>query len=198
VRQRSRIAAVLAIQLGVNSDFYSKPFEEKGRFARLLDECHKAAGVDLHPIVLTSFSAGYGAVREILQDRDNWANIDGVLLMDSLHTGYTSNSKVEPQALQMFLDFAREAVAGRKRMMITHSEIVPGTFASTTETADYLLNKLGLRRIPAVQIGPASLQQRTRVRKGQFEVIGFAGSSGQDHNAHFDAMAEWLRRFRLN
>ena len=28
VRQRSRNAAVLAVQLGVNSDFYSKPFEE--------------------------------------------------------------------------------------------------------------------------------------------------------------------------
>ena len=30
-----------------------------------------------------------------------------------------------------------------KRVIITHSEIFPGTFASTTETADYLLAQLG-------------------------------------------------------
>ena len=40
---------------------------------------------------------------------------------------------------------AQEAAAGRKRMLVTHSEIFPGTFASTTETADYLLDKLGLK-----------------------------------------------------
>lgn len=36
-------------------------------------------------------------------------------------------------------------------MLITHSEIFPGTFASTTETAGYLPDQLGTKRTPALQ-----------------------------------------------
>ena len=34
----------------------------------------------------------------------------------------------------MFIRFAGDAAAGKKRMLVTHSEVFPGTFASTTET----------------------------------------------------------------
>jgi hypothetical protein len=35
-----------------------------------------------------------------------------------------------------------------QRVMVTHSEIFPGTYASTTETANYLLQQLHLARRP--------------------------------------------------
>ena len=44
-------------------------------------------------------------------------------------------------------------------MLVTHSEIFPGTFASTTETADYMLRALGLRRAPVLKWGPRGMQQ---------------------------------------
>ena len=59
--------------------------------------------------------------------------------MDGLHASYIPENQpgpVDTQSLGPFVDFAREAVAGRKRMLVTHSEIFPGTYAGTTETAD--------------------------------------------------------------
>jgi hypothetical protein len=44
-------------------------------------------------------------------------------------------------------------------MMVTHSEIFPGMYASTTETADYLLSQLGIPRRAVLKWGPRGLQQ---------------------------------------
>jgi hypothetical protein len=58
-------------------------------------------------------------------------------------------------ALQPFLDFAREALASHKRMLITHSEIFPGTFASTTETTDFLIGELQVEAETGALLGTA-------------------------------------------
>src|SRR5205085_12531244 len=113
--------------------------------------------VHINHLYLSGFSAGYGAVRAILRNRAD--SIDGILLLDGLHTSYVADRKVDPIAMQPFLDFARAAVAGRKRFVFSHSEIFPGTFASTTETADYLIHELGLKRTPVVRWGPRGMQQ---------------------------------------
>jgi hypothetical protein len=194
--KQNRRAAVLTIQLGAGSNIYAKPFQEKARFAQLLREAMQRANLEFKPIYLSGFSAGYGAIREILKDFQP----DGVLLMDGLHTGYDPEGKPGPlkaEGLQPFVDFAREAAAGRKRMLITHSEIFPGTFASTTETADYVLNQLGLKRIPVVKWGPLGTQQLSAAKKGNFELLGFAGNSAPDHVDQLHALTEWLKRIKF-
>ena len=77
---------------------------------------------------------------------------------------------------------------------MTHSEIFPGTFASTTETADYLLRELGLHRTPVLRWGPRGMQQLSEVRAGGFELLGFAGNSAPDHIDQFQGMPEFLAR----
>jgi hypothetical protein len=148
------------------------------------------------PIYLSGFSAGYGAIREILREFQP----DAVLLVDGLHTGYDPEGKPGPlkaEGLQPFVAFAREASQGRKRMVVTHSEIFPGTFASTTDTADYLLGQLGFKRTPQLKRGPLGTQQLSFARKGNFEVLGFAGNSAPDHIDQLHALAEWLKRIKL-
>jgi hypothetical protein len=81
-----------------------------------------------------------------------------------------------------------------KRFLVTHSEIFPGTFASTTETADWLLHSLGLRRKPVLRWGPRGMQQLSAVRAGRFELLGFAGNSAPDHIDQLHAMPELLAR----
>jgi len=85
-------AAVLTVNLGAGSGIYSQAFADPTRFRTLLTEASGAVSppgtMRFDAVVLTSFSAGYGAVREILKNRDNWPLIDGVVLVDSLHTGY--------------------------------------------------------------------------------------------------------------
>lgn len=187
-RRWKRNAAVLAIEAGSGSAVYTRAMADPARFAGLLQE----AGGNFGPVVVSSFSAGYGAVREILKLRSNWDLIDAVVLADSLH----SDLKIDAEHMQPFVDFAREAAAGRKSLLITHSEVFPGTFASTTQTADYILDKLGLKRRPVLRWGPLGMQQLSAARSGRFETLGFAGNSAPDHVDHLHALAWWLKRLK--
>ena len=87
-------------------------------------------------------------------------------------------------------------VAGLKRMIVTHSEIFPGTFASTTETADWLLAQLGVKRKPVVKWGPMQTQQLSETKAGKFWLIGFAGNSAPDHVDQLHSLPEYLNWLR--
>jgi len=101
---------------------------------------------------------------------------------------------VDSTNLVAFANFARAAMRGEKRFLVTHSEIFPGTFVSTTETADWLLHTLDLRRTPVLHWGPRGLQQLSEVRAGRFELRGYAGNSAPDHVDQLHAMPELLAR----
>jgi hypothetical protein len=141
-------------------------------------------------------------VREILKAEENYQRVDRVLLIDGLHTGYLNGkpgpqeSELEIAPLEIFLKFACDAVAGRKQMMITHSEIFPGTFASTTETADYVLRELKLVRRPVLRWGPMGTQQLSEVRAGKFLLLGYAGNSAPDHVDQLHALPKLLRMLK--
>lgn len=188
-----------AIHLGAGSGINEKPFrDDPALFSRIVAEIRtRVLPMQLDAIDLSAFSAGYGAVRAILSSEAG--SIRGVLLLDGLHTSYVPEGKVlheggrlDGTRLDLFLRFARRAVAGEKKLIITHSEIFPGTFASTTECADYLIEQLGLRRAAVLNWGPGGMQQISEVRSGMFLVLGFAGNSAPDHLDHFHGMTEFL------
>lgn len=151
--------------------------------------------------LLSGFSAGYGAVRAILREPRFFERVDAVLLLDGLHTSYVpentviaSGGAVDERALDVFIRYGRAAIRGDKRLLITHSEIFPGTFASTTETTDVLVQVLGLRRVAVLRWGPVGMQQLSEARTGRLLIIGFAGNTAPDHIDHFHGMPEFLRR----
>jgi hypothetical protein len=195
-------SAVISIQIGAGSGAYAKPFGDPQLFGRLLAEAEAKAGVKFTTITLTAWSAGYGAIREILKTPAHYARVERLLLIDGLHTGYIGGkpgpleSQLETDKLELFLQFARDAVAGRKQMIVTHSEIFPGTFASTTETADWLLAQLGLKRTPVVKWGPMGTQQLSEVKQGRFVLRGFAGNSAPDHVDQLHSLPDYLRWFK--
>lgn len=202
---RAGNTAVISIQIGAGSSAYARPFGDAQLFGRLLAEAEAKAGVKFAPITLTAWSAGYGAVREILKVPEQYARVEKVLLIDGLHTGYVGGkpgtgkgqeAELDAANLEIFLKFARDAVAGRKRMIVTHSEIFPGTFASTTETADWLLAQLGLKRKPVVKWGPMQTQQLSETKAGKFWLIGFAGNSAPDHVDQLHSLPEYLNWLR--
>ena len=199
------VAAV--VNLGTGSGAYDRAFADPAVFDSLLAgvtrEVKAAIGeaARIGRVTLVGFSAGHGAVRAILRDPRHFARVDAVLLLDGMHTSYVPDGIVlaaggalDTTNLVAFADFARAAVRGDKRFLITHSEIFPGTFASTTETADWLLRTLGLRRTPVLRWGPHGMQQLSEVRAGRFDLLGFAGNSGPDHIDHLHAMPEFLAR----
>jgi hypothetical protein len=191
-------AAVIAVNLGQGSATYARPFADPKTFPALLKEAEEKAGVRFGPVGLTAWSAGYGAVREIIKPAEGAERVSYVLLLDGLHAGYEGGqpgpleSKVVAADLEPFVRFAREAAAGKKQMIVTHSEVFPGTFASTTETADFLLRELGVERTAVLRWGPMGTQQLSEARKGKLLVAGYAGNSAPDHVDQLHALPEFL------
>ena len=130
----------------------------------------------------------------MLRHPEHYDRVDGILLADGLHASYVEGDTPErsferapelvAEDLEVFVRFAAAAAAGRKQMWVTHSEVFPGTYASTTETADYLLGQLGLTRMPVLKAGPIGMQQLSEVEQAGFHLAGFAGNSAPDHLDH--------------
>jgi hypothetical protein len=197
----------VVLNLGSGSGAYDRPFAHPTVFDSLLvgidREVSQVLGTPTQAdrITLTGFSAGHGAIRRILREPRHRDRVQAVLLLDGMHTSYLPEGQVlalggviDSTNLTAFADFARRAMRGEKRFLVTHTEIFPGTFVSTTETADWLLNAVGLKRTPVLAWGPRGTQRLSEVRAGRFMVQGYAGNSGPDHTDQFHAMPELLRQ----
>ena len=191
--------AVLTIQLKAGAGTYAKIFEDTARFDKLLAEAESKAGVKFAPLTLAGWSAGCQTVRELLKIPRYYDLTARILLIDGIHTSYIGGkpgpqeSQIETDNLAIFVRFAHDAIAGKKQMIVTHSEIFPGTFASTTETADYLIAQLGLKRTATAKWGPMQTQQLSEVRQGKFLLVGYAGNSAPDHVDQLHSLPDYLR-----
>lgn len=199
--------AVAVVNLSAGSGAYERPFRDPAAWPALLDSLSAAATrlagqqVTFGDAYLSAFSAGNGAVRAILAQHAGRAapRIRGILILDGIHTSYVPERRVladsgtlDPAPLEALLRFARRAMAGEVRMVVSHSEVFPGTFASTTETANWLVERLALRRMPVLAWGPNGMQQTSEARQGSLSIIGFAGNSAPDHLDHLHALPTWL------
>lgn len=197
---------VATFSLGAGSGVYDRNFREPGAMDRVMAQVQRGldslAGraVRIERVVLSGFSAGHGAIRVILRDSTWAARVHAVLLLDGMHTSYVPEGQaladggtLDSLNLLSLTAFARRAAAGHARMLVTHSEIFPGTYASTTETAQWMLQSLGLRAKPVLAWGPRGMQQLSDTRVGKLRVMGFAGTSAPDHIDHLHAMPEMLR-----
>jgi hypothetical protein len=199
---------VLAVvNLGSGSSSYERPLSDTVVWNRLIRKVQEETGartngrVRIGRIVVSAFSAGYGGVRALLGDDHIASEIDAVILLDGLHVSYVPERTViseggvlDTTRLAPFARYARKAVGGEVRMLITHSEIYPGTFASTTETTDWLIKTLGLVRTPVLAWGPGGMQQLSESRSGGLLILGFAGNTGPDHIDHLHGLPEFLNR----
>lgn len=195
------------VNIGTGSGGYDRAFTDVTAFDSLLANItHEVAAVAGRPlqigtITLTAWSAGHGAIRAIIRDARHFAQINAILLIDGMHTSYVPEGKVlalggtiDTTNLVAFTNFARAAMQGKKRFLVTHSEIFPGTFVSTTESADWILNALGLKRSAVLRWGPRGTQQLSEVTSGRFSLMGFAGNTAPDHVDELHAMPELLKQ----
>ena len=112
------------------------------------------------------------------QEPRSYARVNSVICIDGVHTDYVDGkpgpleSSITEGNLQVWLHLGRDALAGRKRFLLTHSEIFPGTYASTTETADYILKQLRVQRRAVLKWGPMGMQQLSEASRGKFLLIG--------------------------
>ncbi|MBI1348925.1 hypothetical protein GC163_21850 [bacterium] len=195
--RRSEISAVLVVvNFSGLSEAYAKPFAEDPELLdRILSEAAILAQHDpatppptWDRLSLSSFSAGYGAIREILKQPQAFERISAIVTADSIYAGLRQPSEpraVDERNMQGFLEFAKRAAQGEKTFVLSHSA-QPTPYASTTETADYLLQSLSIERVREDQSEPLpdGLRPTSHAQRGHFEVLGFAGETGKDHMQH--------------
>ena len=190
---RSRRNAVLFnIHLGGFSSAYQGYFVDQSRFRTILNTVLaslESNGIISHPsvrfLILTSFSAGYAGVREMLKSASYYARVDALTLADGLHCN--SDSAAMRGQMQDFVRYAKDARDRVKVMLLTHSSIPTPGYQSTTQTADYLLQGIGGKRTSRVlsdEIGTLYSVCDT----GHFHLRGYLGETAPDHLKHLYAM----------
>lgn len=154
--QVARGVAFVGIDLGNGSGAYSDGFMARESWPNLRESIETAlrahsgkAEAHLRRVALMAWSAGYGAVNEIL--KYNAAEIDAVVLLDGLHAawdrrfdGTLAKNRVIAGPIAPTVEFARQALAGDKIFIFTHSEIDPILYPSTAHTAQFLIDEMGL------------------------------------------------------
>ncbi|MBS1855163.1 MAG: hypothetical protein JST11_07345 [Acidobacteria bacterium] len=195
---RNRMA-VVTVQAGNGSGTYTRLFTDPARFPALLREAERKAHLRFPRVILGGWSAGCGAVRQILRSPAAYARTSAILLIDGVHTDYESGrpgpeeSTLDGNNLEIWIQFFKDAIARRKAAIVTHTEIFPGTYASTTETADYLARELHLHPRAVLKWGPMGTQQLSEARAGRLLIMGFAGNSAPDHVDQLHSLPAYLR-----
>lgn len=203
----SRPTVSAAMTLGSGSGLYDRTYRDPAQFDSLLSQvtrdlsAARGAPVRIDRVILSGWSAGHGAIRRILLEPRFVTRVHAVLLIDGMHTSYIPEGQVlsnggtlDTTNLVALTEFARRASRGDKRMLVTHSEIFPGTFASTTETAEWMLKSLGVKRRPVLRWGPRGMQQLSEAHAGHFTLVGYAGNTAPDHVDQLHAMPELVKQ----
>lgn len=185
-------AILFNIHLGGFSSSYQNYFVNQSYFQNILDTVAAILdrnGIISNPqikhLIMTSFSAGYAGVREILKNSAYYDKINVLTLADGLHC----NSDSTTRTIQMkdFLSFAKDAHDKLKIMFLTHSSILTSGYDNTTQTANYLISRIGSLRVPYSAIDEIGTQY-SRCDTGYFHLKGYYGDTANDHLKHLYAM----------
>ncbi len=191
-------AILFNIHLGGFSSSYKNYFVNQSKFQTILDLIESELignSIIENPIVenliVTSFSAGYAGVREILKNESYYGKVNAITLADGLHSNSTSS--VMAEQMKDFLRFAKDARDDKKIMILTHSNILTYTYKNTTETADYLISNIGAERVHENAIDAIGTQY-SRSDTGKFHVKGYRGNTADDHMKHLYNMDLMLKQ----
>ncbi len=199
--QVMRGPVLVGIDLGLGSGPYAQAFASPDAFKKLVASVEEAMAkrtgkksARVRRVGLSAWSAGYGAVEMILRSSYGKQVVDSVILLDGLHSGY-SGSSLNEQQLEPFVEFARRARSKERFMFVSHSSIIPPGYASTTETANFLIWKTGGKPATVAARGsdPMGLDLISRFSRGNFHVRGYAGNDKMDHCAHIGLLRDVLK-----
>jgi hypothetical protein len=186
------------------SNTYKTPFLNTSRFQSLLDEA--LAKLKLQSdfadvtawskVGVSSFSAGYGAVREILKQSTYRNRIDALVMADSLYAGLASDGTAVDSDVVDFKTYAGLAKNGLKSFILDHSS-EPVPYASTTVCANEILAYLQLTTTPVDLDGLGPLHFFRHAKSGNFELWGEVGDTDDEHWQHLYNIGQFLKDMPL-
>lgn len=193
---------VAAVDAGAGSSKYEHALAHDGSFEALLASIEREVAIasgrpDAHVghLAVSSWSAGYGAVAQILARPHD--KVEAVLLLDSLYASYQPGRRaLEHGQVAPFVRAARSASEGGPLFFLTTTEIDTNGYASSSETAAFLLRELGARPTP-VSSTSSPTEELSLLRsydRGALFVRGYAGKGSGDHCAQLRLLPGLLRR----
>jgi hypothetical protein len=205
--RRGLTGPLLVYSPGEGSTIYRESFADPARFPQLIARVEqelKARGAPpaarVARVDVSCYSAGYGAVRELVKQPAAMALLRRVVLLDSMYASYDAGT-TRPSAahIDVWVPLARAAMNGDKTFVLTHSDVQTAPrYASTAECAAALLEKLG---VPKRMLSTGSLPATTdvefplqyRADAGRFHVWGYGGADAAAHATHARHLADvWL------
>ena len=182
------------------SSAYSTPFSNATLFQSLVDEAlTKVRATAAFPdnltwdkLAVSSFSAGYGAVREILQESNYRSDIDALLAADSLYATTAGDGTPLDSQMVDYKTFATAAKNGTKTFLYSHSQVPTFTYESTYECADELMQHLGVSPTAVNTNGLGTLNFYRTAQTGNFKLWGALGTDGDSHLEHLRYIGEFL------
>lgn len=196
----ARGAVLVGVDLGATSAPYQRAFERPGAFTDLLERVTRALALQsgdpqahIRHLAVSSWSAGQGAVREIVAHFGS--RIDAVVLLDSLHSGYQSGRRIAEAPIAAVMEFAERAARGETIFFLSHSQIVPPGYPSTTEVADHILAAMNAERDARRGTTPLGAELASGFDREGMHVRGYLGSDKAAHCAHVELLAEVVRDY---
>lgn len=192
-------APLLVFNLGQGSTTYATPFAGTDRLKPWLDEVERELTSSVNRLHITSFSAGYGAVRNLVQDAAVLPRVGTVILADSLYASLDPSEPsrvVLPAHVKVWDGLRRQAEGGTTTWIVTTSQITPPDYAGTWEVGLALVRASG-GSMAQVPVAPGQTQPLlTSYRKGRFFVWSYAGETAIAHMTHPRRLAELIRESR--
>lgn len=196
-------SVLLSSSPGEGSSTYAKLMGTKGTldawFVALLSELKKRGaepGAQVTDLDLSSFSAGYGAIRELVQQPEVYRRIRSVILCDSMYGSLAPGDPRRPldAHIEVWIPLARDAMAGRKTFVASVSSVPTPSYASSSECLTALVEKIGLRWNDSDPAWPATKNRDYPLirwaGKGGFFAWHYAGHDAAAHTTHIRHLAD--------
>jgi len=192
---------LLAFYPGEGSAIYARSVADPEHFPKLMEAVRTELVRRRFPtdgridrIDVTSFSAGYGAVREWVKQPEPFHKLRRVILADSLYGSLDPAATVRvplEDHIEVWEPLARAAIEGRKEFLITVSDVATPTYASSRECAEALVARVGGTMSEASGSGEFPL--RSTFAAGRFMVWRYGGDDARAHMAHARHLATFWR-----
>jgi hypothetical protein len=195
---------VVTINYDGFSETYRTPFLNTSLFQSIMDEALTKVRLQSdfsdsfqwNKVGVSSFSAGFGSLREILKQTTYRNRIDALVMADSLYASLASDGTAVDSQVADFKTFATMAANGSKSFILDHSS-EPVSYASTTVCANEILAHLGLSASPVNVDGLGPLQFFRHAQLGNFELWGEIGDTDPEHWQHLYNIGQFLKDMPL-
>jgi hypothetical protein len=197
--------AVLTVNYSGLSSAYTTPFSNASLFQTIIDEALAklraqsdfADDLQWNKVAVSSFSAGYGAVREIMKSSTYRSRIDALLAADSLYATTAGDGTPLDSQMVDYKTYASLAKTGSKTFLFSHSQVPTYTYESTQECGDELMQSLGVSASAYNVNGLGTLNFYRHAKTGNFELWGATGSDGDSHLEHLRYVGEFLQHLPI-